>query len=125
MSLKREYTAAWLAIVVGVVIAEFYAPVLFVGILPLALLLEGVGIARTKRGDTASENVWSLLYEGGRLRWARIPLVGGFTVLIGVRLYELGLGSVLPSPLDVGRLALVCGLVLWLIPHFIYAGKHG
>jgi hypothetical protein len=84
------------------------------------LLLETIAVENDTKGDTLSENVWA--FYSGHL--ARIPLVLGAVLFLGVRMLEAvnDVAFLIPSSVgtfDFGRTVLVVGVVLWLVPHFL------
>ena len=127
MKLKSEYTAAWLAWILLLCVAEFVAPLeVRRWALPTVLVMfgfvEGLAVWRRGSGDTFSEHVWAF-YAG---RPARAPLVLGVVGLLACRLYETGAYDTLSvGTLDLGRTCLVLGLVGWLVPHFLWEGRLG
>ncbi len=60
------------------------------------LVFEGVALARKERGDTLSENVWGVLFKGGR---------GG--------------------KVRVGPWIAMAVLLAWLVPHFLFGWLAG
>lgn len=119
--MKKEYSIAWGVVGLVIALAEFWWAPLYGAALPLACIVEGVALGRPKKGDTLSEHLWA--FYGSR--WARIPLLVGLALFMGLRLYELGNPRLVLFGLDAGRAVLAGGFVGWFVPHLLLKGRAG
>lgn len=125
--MRPQYTAFWFVWVLAALVAEVTLTIqrtdVALGLLAAFLVVEGLAVRDHRKGDTLSEHVW-VFRRGG---WARMLLVGGMVVWLGVRFYQIGNEPVfLPRVgVDPGRAALSVGLVGWLMVHFNRLGRDG
>ena len=112
----------WSGWAILTLIAEFvFRPAWIVAALGFAFL-EGKGVESKKQGDTWSEFIVKFL-EGGL---ARYPLIIGWIGWIAMRLIQFGDGPTFHHfGIEMGRLCLVGGLVLWLSVHLFGKLKYG
>lgn len=125
-TLKREFTALWLAWAAFLFGAELLFPGSLHWTRPVGLawfvLLEGAGLVRAGPGDLLSEHAW--VFYGGRP--ARIPLVLGMVAYVAIAIWEVSTDLVLMvGPIPAARFALGAGVAGWLLPHLLGQGRWG
>jgi len=84
------------------------------------LLVEGIGIARSARGDTLSESHWAIGKRGWAFRIFSIGFAAAYSWQ-AARLPMLAWG-IEPS---VAWYFICAGLFGWLSSHFFFLGRHG
>lgn len=129
MKQSRPFTLAWLLLAGYILVIEFFAPILAPDLDALRIIAgiwgsvaETWALARRGAGMSLSAHVGQ--FYGSHP--ARIPLIVGFAVYVGVALVSI------PAPTEpmafgvpLAPLCLVTGAVAWMIPHFLGRGRWG
>ena len=116
--MKREYTIAWIvwgALVLGAEVLQVTNPLVWLGLLLLFFVIEGIGLYRKKPGDTLTEHLLTFRRGG----WTRTFLVLGFVGWSAFKFYSLISAS------GIAAMFLAGGFGLWFLLHILLEAKHG